>query len=153
MPDNSITLVGNITRDPELKFLNSGQASVRFGLAVNRRYQKNGEWVEQVSFFDVVAYQSLAENVTNSLTRGTRVMVTGRLEQRSWETPDGDKRSVVEVNADDIAPSLRYASAAVTKNPRPEGAGNGRSGAPSAGTSRPAATTNNPNYGFDEEPF
>jgi single-strand DNA-binding protein len=153
MPDNSITLIGNITRDPELKFLNSGQASVRFGLAVNRRYQRNGETVEQVSFFDVVAYQSLAENVANSLTRGTRVMVTGRLEQRSWETPDGDKRSVVEVNADDIAPSLRFASAAVTKNPRPEGAGNGRSGATNAGSSRPAASTSNPNYGFDEEPF
>jgi single-strand DNA-binding protein len=153
MPDNSITLIGNITRDPELKFLNSGQASVRFGLAVNRRYQRNGETVEQVSFFDVVAYQSLAENVANSLTRGTRVMVTGRLEQRSWDTPDGDKRSVVEVNADDIAPSLRFASAAVTKNPRPEGAGNGRSGATNAGSSRPAASTSNPNYGFDEEPF
>ena len=153
MPDNSITLIGNITRDPELKFLNSGQASVRFGLAVNRRYQRNGETVEQVSFFDVVAYQSLAENVANSLTRGTRVMVTGRLEQRSWETPDGDKRSVVEVNADDIAPSLRFASAAVTKNPRPEGAGNGRSGATNAGSSRPAVSTSNPNYGFDEEPF
>jgi len=153
MPDNSITLIGNITRDPELKFLNSGQASVRFGLAVNRRYQRNGETVEQVSFFDVVAYQSLAENVANSLTRGTRVMVTGRLEQRSWETPDGDKRSVVEVNADDIAPSLRFASAAVTKNPRPEGAGNGRSGATNGGSSRPAASTSNPNYGFDEEPF
>ena len=153
MPDNSITLIGNITRDPERKFLNSGQASVRFGLAVNRRYQRNGETVEQVSFFDVVAYQSLAENVANSLTRGTRVMVTGRLEQRSWETPDGDKRSVVEVNADDIAPSLRFASAAVTKNPRPEGAGNGRSGATNAGSSRPAASTSNPNYGFDEEPF
>jgi single-strand DNA-binding protein len=153
MPDNSITLIGNITRDPELKFLNSGQASVRFGLAVNRRYQRNGETVEQVSFFDVVAYQSLAENVANSLTRGTRVMVTGRLEQRSWETPDGDKRSVVEVNADDIAPSLRFASAAVTKNPRPEGAGNGRWGATNAGSSRPAASTSNPNYGFDEEPF
>ncbi len=153
MPDNSITLIGNITRDPELKFLNSGQASVRFGLAVNRRYQRNGETVEQVSFFDVVAYQSLAENVANSLTRGTRVMVTGRLEQRSWETPDGDKRSVVEVNADDIAPSLRFASATVTKNPRPEGAGNGRSGATNAGSSRPAASTSNPNYGFDEEPF
>ena len=153
MPDNSITLIGNITRDPELKFLNSGQASVRFGLAVNRRYQRNGETVEQVSFFDVVAYQSLAENVANSLTRGTRVMVTGRLEQRSWETPDGDKRSVVEVNADDIAPSLRFASAAVTKTPRPEGAGNGRSGATNAGSSRPAASTSNPNYGFDEEPF
>jgi single-strand DNA-binding protein len=154
MPDNTITLAGNITRDPELKFLNSGQASVRFGIAVNRRYQKNGEWVEQVSFFDVTAYGGLAENVANSLTRGSRVIVTGRLEQRSWETPDGDKRSIIEVNADDIAPSLRYASASVTKNPRPEGAGNGsRSTNNGGGASRPAAPASNPNYGFDEEPF
>mgnify|MGYP006276996705 CR=1 FL=1 len=152
MADNTITVIGNITRDPELKFLNSGQASVRIGIAVNRRYQKNGDWIEQTSFFDVVAYAALAENVANSLTRGTRVIVTGRLDQRSWETPDGDKRSVIEINADDIAPSLRYASASVTKNPRPEGAGAGSSSRPSSGGGASRNETNN-NYGFDEEPF
>ena len=152
MADNTITVIGNITRDPELKFLNSGQASVRIGIAVNRRYQKNGDWIEQTSFFDVVAYAALAENVANSLTRGTRVIVTGRLDQRSWETPDGDKRSVIEINADDIAPSLRYASASVTKNPRPEGAGAGSASRPSSGGGASRNETNN-NYGFDEEPF
>jgi single-strand DNA-binding protein len=149
MPDNSITVIGNITRDPELKFLNSGQPSVRFGLAVNRRWQnrQTQEWEERVSYFDVTAYGPVAENTANSLPKGTRVIVTGRLEQRSWETPEGDKRSVVEINADEIAPSLRYATAVVTKIPRAEG------GAPSrpAGNTR---TTNEPStYGFDEEPF
>jgi len=150
MPDNSITVVGNITRDPELKFLNSGQASVRFGLAVNRRWQnrQTQEWEERVSYFDVTAYGPLAENVANSLPKGTRVLVTGRLEQRSWETPEGDKRSIVEINADEIAPSMKYATAVVTKTPRAEGSG------PSRSNSAPRTTPNEPStYGFDEEPF
>ncbi len=89
MPDNSITLVGNVTRDPELRFTPSGQATASFGLAVNRRWQnrQTQEWEEQVSFFDVVCWREMAENVSESLTRGSRVVVTGRLEQRSWETP------------------------------------------------------------------
>jgi single-strand DNA-binding protein len=151
MPDNSITVVGNITRDPELKFLNSGQATVRFGIAVNRRWQnrQTQEWEERVSYFDVTAYGSLAENVANSLPKGTRVLVTGRLEQRSWETPEGDKRSIIEINADEIAASLRYATAAVTKNPQREGGA-----ASSRPSSAPRTTTNEPStYGFDEEPF
>ena len=109
MPDNTITVVGNITRDPELKFLNSGQAAVRLSIAVNRRWQnrQTQEWEERVSYFEVAGYGSMAENAANSLTKGTRVLVTGRLEQRSWETENGDKRSIVEINADEIAPSLR----------------------------------------------
>ena len=120
MPDNSVTLVGNITRDPELRFTNTGQANVTFGLAVNRRWQnrQTQEWEEATSFFDVVCWREMAENVSESLTRGARVIVNGRLEQRSWETQDGDKRSKVEVVADEIGPSLRWATAAVTKNER-----------------------------------
>ena len=124
MPDNSITVVGNITRDPELKFLNSGQAAVRLSVAVNRRWQnrQTQEWEERVSYFEVQGYGSMAENAANSLTKGTRVLVTGRLEQRSWETENGEKRSIVEINADEIAPSLRFATAVVTKTPRGDGA-------------------------------
>jgi single-strand DNA-binding protein len=109
MPDNSITVVGNVTRDPELKFLNSGQAAVRLSVAVNRRWQnkQTQEWEERVSYFEVQGYGPLAENAANSLQKGARVIVTGRLEQRSWETENGDKRSIVEINADEIAPSLR----------------------------------------------
>src|SRR5580704_4967237 len=87
MPGNSITLVGNVTRDPELRFTPSGQATTSFGLAVNRRWQnrQTQEWEEQVSFFDVVCWREMAENAAESLTKGTRIVVTGRLEQRSWD--------------------------------------------------------------------
>jgi single-strand DNA-binding protein len=149
MPDNSITVVGNITRDPELKFLNSGQAAVRLSVAVNRRWQnrQTQEWEERVSYFEVAGYGAMAENAANSLVKGTRVIVTGRLEQRSWETESGEKRSVVEINADEIAPSLRFATAVVTKIPRGEGGGYS---APERSTPRPNEPTT---YNFDEEPF
>jgi len=99
-----------------MKFLGSGNATVRFAIAVNRRWKNaQGEWTEQVSYFDVTAYGSLAENVANCLTKGTRVIVTGRLEQRSWETPEGDKRSVVEIVADAVGPDLTWATAVVSK--------------------------------------
>lgn len=128
--DNNVTLTGNITRDPELRFTPSGQAVATFGLAVNRRWQnrQTNEWEEQVSFFDVKCWAQMAENVSESLGRGTRVLVSGRLEQRSWETDNGEKRSKVEVVADEIAPSLRWATAQVTKNERREGDGGGYGG-------------------------
>jgi single-strand DNA-binding protein len=127
--DNSVTLTGNITRDPELRFTPSGQAVATFGLAVNRRWQnrQTNEWEEQVSFFDVKCWAQMAENVSESLSRGTRVVVSGRLEQRSWETDNGDKRSKVEVVADEIAPSLRWATAQITKNERSDGGSGGGS--------------------------
>jgi len=128
--DNNVTLTGNITRDPELRFTPSGQAVATFGLAVNRRWQnrQTNEWEEQTSFFDVKCWAQMAENVSESLTRGSRVVVTGRLEQRSWETDQGDKRSKVEVVADEIAPSLRWATAQVTKNERSDGGSGGGGG-------------------------
>ena len=149
MPDNSITVVGNVTRDPELKFLNnSGQAAVRLSIAVSRRWmnKQTNDWEERVSYFEVQAYGQLAENVANSVTRGARVLVTGRLEQRSWDTPEGEKRSAIEINADEIASSLRYATTVITKNPRAEG-----STTPPRAAAPAAAGT--PNYAFDEEPF
>jgi single-strand DNA-binding protein len=155
--DNSVTLVGNVTRDPELRFTNTGQPTASFGLAVNRRWQnrQTQEWEEAVSFFDIVCWREMAENVSESLTRGSRVMVAGRLEQRSWETTDGDRRSKVEVVADEIGPSLRWATAQVTKNDR-RGPGDAQrpSGRPSGGAppSRPAEAQGE-GYGFDEEPF
>jgi len=153
MADNTVTVVGNVTRDPELRFTNSGQATASFGLAVNRRWQnrQTQEWEEQVSFFDVVCWREMAENVSESLTKGSRVVVTGRLEQRSWEDKNtGDKRSKIEIVADEVAPSLRWATAQVTRNERRDGDGGGRP-AP-----RPAAADNQPSsggYGYDEEPF
>ena len=120
---NTVTVVGNLTRDPELRFTQSGQARATLGIAVNRRWQNrgSGEWEEQVSFFNVVCWGEMAENVSESLARGSRALVTGRLEQRSWETPDGDKRSVVEISAEEIGPSLRWATAEVRKTERTGG--------------------------------
>src|ERR1700676_4269824 len=159
-PGNAITLVGNITRDPELRFTNTGQATASFGLAVNRRWQnrQTQEWEEAVSFFDVVCWREMAENAAESLTKGSRVIVTGRLDQRSWETPDGDKRSKVEVVADEVGPSIRWATAQVTKNERrgpgeaaPSGGGvGGRPRWRGGGAPRAAEP---PGYGYSEEPF
>lgn len=115
--DNTVTLTGNVTRDPEIRYTPSGQTVTTFGLAVNRRWQnrQTNEWEEQTSFFDVKCWGQMAENVSESVDRGTRVVVSGRLEQRTWETDDGDKRSKVEVVADEVAPSLRWATAQITK--------------------------------------
>jgi single-strand DNA-binding protein len=161
MNGNSVTLVGNVTRNPELRFTASGQAVATFGVAVNRRWQnRNNEWEESTSFFDVTCWAQLAENVAESVPKGARVIVTGRLDQRSWETQDGDKRSKVEIVADEVAPSLRWATATITKNERREGGDGGFAGGGGGGgggSSRPAP--NEPpaagggGYDPDEEPF
>jgi single-strand DNA-binding protein len=155
VPDNTITLVGNVTRDPELRYTPSGQAQLRLGMAVNRVWndRQTNERKEQVSFFNVTAWGSLAENAGESLTKGSRVLVSGRLEQRSYETPDGEKKSVVEVIADEIAPSLRWATAQVVRNERrtPEAGGFGGPGGGGGGAGRPMPNQA-PAYD-DEEPF
>lgn len=156
---NSVDLVGNVTRDVTLRFTPGGMAVAQFGLAVNRRRQdrSTNEWKDETSFFDVVAYGTLAENVSECVPRGTRVVVQGRLEQRSWETQDGDKRSKIEVIADEIGPSLRWATAEVTKNER-RGDGQAAPQQPQrqappqgGGFERPAPTA--PAYDYSEEPF
>ena len=118
--NNTTTVTGNLTREPEIRYTRDGQANTVLGLAVNRRWQdrETKEWEEAVSFFDVVCWRDLAENAALSLAKGMRVVVTGRLEQRSWETEDGDRRSKVEIVADEIAPSLRFATAEVQRNER-----------------------------------
>ena len=174
---SNVTLVGNLTRDPELRFTPSGQARALLGLAVNRRWmnRQTNDWEEQTSFFNVVVWGDMADNVTESLAKGARVIVTGRLEQRSWDTQEGEKRSVVEVVADEVAPSLRWATAKVERTERREGGGGGggggysggngggggdRAGAAASGGGRPAAGGggggggghDEPSYP-DEEPF
>jgi single-strand DNA-binding protein len=143
--DNSVTLVGNLTRDPELRYTTGGRGVASFGLAVNRRYQVNGEWQEQVSFFNVVAWGDLGENAAASLAKGNRIVVTGRLEQRSYDTKDGEKRNITEVVADDLGPSLRWAQAQIERISRDAADGGNRGG--SAGGGAPDTV-----YG-DEEPF
>jgi single-strand DNA-binding protein len=119
---NTVVLIGNVTRDPELSYTPSGIAKAAFGLAVNRRWQnrQTQDWEENVSFFDVICWRELAENASESLPKGTRVIVTGRLDQRSWETPDGEHRYKVEITADELGPSLRWATTQVVKNDRRE---------------------------------
>ena len=154
---NSITISGNITREPEMRYTPSGVSKVSFGVAVNRswRNQQTQEWDEQTSFFNVVAWRQLAENVGASLAKGSRVVVTGRLEQRSWETEQGEKRSIVEIVADDVSASLRFATAEVHKVER-SGPSDGGGG---GGAPRPAPVTTpagggDANYDqYGEEPF
>ena len=117
---NATTITGNLTREPEIRYTREGQATAQLGVAVNRRWQDKAtqEWQEATSFFDVVCWRDLAENVALSLSKGMRVVVTGRIEQRSWETDDGEHRSKVEIVADEIGPSLRFATADVQRNQR-----------------------------------
>ena len=144
--ENSVTLVGNITRDPELRYTTGGRGVASFGLAVNRRYQQNGEWQEQTSFFNVTAWAELGENAAASLQKGARVIVTGRLQQREYETREGEKRSIVEVVADELGPSLRWAQAQVERISRDSADGGGGGGGAAA------RTAPDPVYG-EEEPF
>jgi single-strand DNA-binding protein len=116
VPDNYISVVGNLTRDPELRFTQSGTPIAHLALAVNRRRQVSGEWKTEVSFFEVRVWDQMGANICSTATKGTRVMVQGRLEQRSWEAEDGTKRSAVEIIADEIGPSMRWATATVVKS-------------------------------------
>ncbi|MHB8220703.1 MAG: single-stranded DNA-binding protein [Acidimicrobiales bacterium] len=117
---NTTTVTGNLTREPEIRYTREGHASTVLGVAVNRRWQdrETREWEESTSFFDVVCWRELAENVALTLAKGMRVMVTGRLEQRTWETDEGERRSKVEIVAEEIGPSLRFATAEVQRTQR-----------------------------------
>lgn len=155
MADNTVTLVGNLTRDPELRFTTGGRGVASFGLAVSRRYQQNGEWQEQTSYFNIVAWGQMGENAAATLTKGMRVLVTGRLEQREYTTREGDKRTAIEINADEIGPSLRWATAQVERTPREGGQGGGDFGG-SRGGGRGGNNNGGGDFGgFDsgEEPF
>jgi single-strand DNA-binding protein len=141
--NNTVTVVGNVTRDPELRFTPGGAAVANFGLAWNRKGQNDEEIV---SFFDITCWRGLAENVAESITKGSRVVVYGRLDQSSWEDKEGNRRSKVEIVADDVAPSLMWATVDITRNEfRGDGAG---SSAPTGGGDRSAQTPQT-----DEEPF
>ncbi len=144
--DNTVTVVGNVTRDPELRFTQGGMAVANFGVAWNKKKQ-DGE--DEVSFFDVSCFRQLAENVAESITKGARVVIYGTLSQRSWENQEGERRSKVEIIADEIAPSLKWASAEIRKN---EFKGGGGGGAPQGG-GRAVTNQAQPAYDMDEEPF
>jgi single-strand DNA-binding protein len=130
--DTLITLVGNVVADPELRFTPNGSAVASFRVASTPRYQDRdtGEWKEGESLFLTCSiWRQAAEHVAESLQRGHRVIVRGRLKQRSYETRDGERRTVYEVEADEVAVSLRNATARVSKVTRASAGGEGRSGA------------------------
>jgi single-strand DNA-binding protein len=129
--DTVITVIGNLTADPELRFTPSGAAVANFTVASTPRTfdRQTNEWKDgEALFLRCAIWREAAENVAESLTRGSRVIVSGRLKQRSFETKEGEKRTVVELDVDEIGPSLRYATAKVTKASRGGGGGGGWSG-------------------------
>ncbi|MPR00364.1 single-stranded DNA-binding protein [Modestobacter sp. I12A-02628] len=160
-----ITVIGNLTADPELRFTPSGAAVANFTIASTPRTfdRQSSEWKDgEALFLRCNVWRQAAENVAESLTRGSRVIVSGRLKQRSFETKEGEKRTVVELEVDEVGPSLRYATAKVTKANRGDGGGGGggfggssgggfgSSGGGGGGSSDPWST---PAPSSDEPPF
>ena len=137
--DTTITVVGNLTADPDLRFTPSGAAVANFTVASTPRIfdRQSNEWKDgDALFLRCNIWREAAENVAESLTRGSRVIVSGRLKQRSFETREGEKRTVFEVEVDEIGPSLRYATAKVNKASRSGGGGGGFGGGGGGGGSR-----------------
>ena len=135
--DTNITIIGNLVNDPELRFTPSGAAVAKFTVASTPRYldKATNEWKDGDSLFlQCQIWRQAAENVAESLTRGMRVLVSGRLKQRSYETKEGEKRTVFEVEVDEVGPSLRNSTAKVTKTTR-QGGSTGGFSAPSAASS------------------
>jgi single-strand DNA-binding protein len=164
--DTNITLIGNLTEDPVLRFTPSGAAVANFRVASTPRYldRQTGEWKDgEALFLNCNIWRQAAEHVAESLQRGMRVIVSGRLRQRSYETKEGEKRTVFELEVDEIGPSLRYATAKVQKMSRSSGGGGGfgASGPPAddpwasaspASAAQPAASQAPGGGGFSEEP-
>lgn len=115
--ENSVTLVGNLVEDPELRFTPNGHAMAKVRLAVNRRWfdKSSNEWQEEASFFSGTCWAEMAEHVAESLEKGMRVVISGTLQQRTWENEQGERRSMIEVRIEEIAPSLKWATAQVTR--------------------------------------
>jgi single-strand DNA-binding protein len=140
--DTNITMIGNLVNDPELRFTPSGAAVAKFTVASTPRFldKATNEWKDGDSLFlQCQIWRQAAENVAESLTRGMRVIVSGRLKQRSYETKEGEKRTVFEVEVDEVGPSLRNATAKVTKTTRPAGGAGGSYSTPTDNVSSASA--------------
>jgi single-strand DNA-binding protein len=144
-------LVGNLTDDPELRFTPNGAAVANFRLAVTPRVREGDSWKDgETSFFRINVWRQQAENVAETLQKGARCIVVGRLRTRSWETPEGEKRSVTEVEADELGPSLKFATAKVERSSRGGSGGGGGGGGDWAGSAAGASKGGQFN---DEPPF
>ena len=165
--DTTITVIGNLTDDPELRFTPSGAAVAKFRVASTPRFmdKASGEWKDgDPLFLACTVWRQAAENVAESLQRGARVIVSGRLRQRSYETREGEKRTVIELEVDEIGPSLRYATAKVQKMSRSGGGGFGASGGGGGSqggggfsddpwaSATPAGSGSGSSSSFDDEP-
>jgi single-strand DNA-binding protein len=154
--DTTITVVGNLTADPELRFTQSGAAVANFTVASTPRIfdRQSSEWKDgEALFLRCNIWREAAENVAESLTRGSRVIVTGRLKQRSFETREGEKRTVFEVEVDEIGPSLKYATAKVNKASRSGGGGGGFGSGGGGGGSRSGGGGGNAQSAPAEDPW
>ena len=163
--DTQITVIGNLVADPELRFTSSGQAVVNFRVASTPRYfdKQSNDWKDgEALFLSCSAWRQYAENISESLTKGMRVIVTGRLKQRTWETREGDKRTVFEIEVDEAGPALRNATAKVNRLERSGGQGGGQGGwsnnqPAGGGGGRPQQQYEDPwsnaSAGSDEPPF
>lgn len=153
--ETTITIVGNLTNDPELRFTGNGTAVSSFTIASSSRvYNKQIEqWQDgEALFMRCSAWRDLAEHVCESLTRGTRVIASGRLRMRTYQTSEGENRTVIEMTVDEIGPSLRFATATVTKTARARGSDGASGNDPWASTTAPAAGTSN-GWDGEEPPF
>ncbi|WP_208761179.1 single-stranded DNA-binding protein [Micromonospora orduensis] len=164
--DTTITVIGNLTDDPELRFTPSGAAVAKFRVASTPRFmdKASGEWKDgEPLFLACTVWRQAAEHVAESLQRGARVIVSGRLRQRSYETREGEKRTVIELEVDEIGPSLRYATAKVQKMSRSGGGGFGGGGGGNQGggggnfddpwaSAAPSPARAGSGANFDEEP-
>lgn len=165
--DTTLTVIGNLTDDPELRFTSSGAAVAKFRVASTPRFmdKTSGEWKDgEPLFLSCTVWRQVAENVAESLSRGSRVIISGRLRQRTYETKEGEKRTVIDLEVDEIGPSLRYATAKVQRMSRSSNGGGGfGSGGASGGqggggfasddpwaTAAPASSSGGSN--FDDEP-
>src|SRR4051794_17590602 len=158
--ETTITVVGNLTDDPELRFTPSGAAVANFTVASTPRFldKQTNEWKDgDALFLRCSIWRQAAENVAESLQRGARVIVQGRLKQRSYETKEGEKRTVYEIDVDEVGPSLRYATAKVVKGQRGGGGGGGGGGGFGGGSSGGGSddpwATPAPGGMSDEPPF
>ncbi|MBM3669544.1 MAG: single-stranded DNA-binding protein [Actinobacteria bacterium] len=154
--DITVTVVGNLTNDPELRFTPSGAAVASFTVASSSRVldKTTNEWKDgDTTYLRCSVWRQYAENVAESLTKGTRVIVTGRLKQRSYETREGEKRTVMEIDVDDVGPALRYATAKVNRVQRSGGGFGGENGGGGAAPADDPWSSAPPAGGFDEPPF
>jgi single-strand DNA-binding protein len=154
--DITVTVVGNLTNDPELRFTPSGAAVASFTVASSSRVldKATNEWKDgDTTYLRCSVWRQYAENVAESLTKGTRVIVTGRLKQRSYETREGEKRTVMEIDVDDVGPVLRYATAKVNRVQRSGGGFTGDNGGGGAAPADDPWSSAPPAGGFDEPPF